>query len=77
MPSEHTGRSRDGSRKTSSLIRSEPTTRSRNLQKSKEKKPKRREKSYVNFVENVTATSQCVPKEADNFYQKKRSLFDI
>ena len=38
--SEPIGRSRDGSRKTSSLIRYEQITLTKNLQKSKEKKQK-------------------------------------
>jgi hypothetical protein len=56
-PSGHTGRSRDGSRKTSSSIRSGPTTLTKNHLKSREKSRNNVEKLYVNCNVNETATS--------------------
>ena len=56
-PSGHTGRSRDGSRKTNLLIRSGPTTLTKNHLKSREKSRNNVEKLYVNCNVNETATS--------------------
>jgi len=56
-PSGHIARSRDGSRKTSSLIRSGQTTLTKNQAKSKEKSRKNVERPYANCNVNETATS--------------------
>lgn len=69
-PSGHIVRSRDGSRKTSSLIRYEPTTLTKNHQRSREKKTNRKEKFYGNCVGNVTVFYQSDLKEADNLPKK-------
>jgi len=70
MPLEHTGKSRDGSKKTSSLTRSGIKTPTGNLQRSKLRRTKNVGRSYVNCVGIVTATSLCVLKEADNLPNK-------
>jgi len=70
MPSGHTGRSKDGSKKTSSLIRSEPTTSIPNLPQSKERSRKNVGEYSVNCNVNETATSLWVLKEADSLPKK-------
>ena len=57
MPSGHTGKSKDGSRKTGSSIRSGPITLTKNHQRSREKRPNKKRKSYVNCVGNVIVIS--------------------
>ena len=65
-PSGHTGKSRDGSRKTNSLTRSGPTTLTKNQAKSKEKSRSNVRKHYVNCNVIETATSSWLSIEPDN-----------
>ena len=67
---DHTEKSRDGSRKTSSLIRSGPTTLTKNHLKSREKSRNNVERLYVNCNVNGIATYSLASKEADNFTKK-------
>ena len=57
MPSGHTGKLKDGSKKTNSLIKLGQITFTKNHQTSKEKKPKNVEECLENYVGSVIAIS--------------------
>jgi len=49
------------------IDQSEQTTPTKNHQRSKSRRTRNVGRYYVNYVENVTVSFQCVHKEADNF----------